>query len=140
MYKYEVCGYGYVCDFIYNEARPKERSDRGHFSHLCRSKTPLLHNRVHTGCHYLISLSVLLSVCLCNIRRFFRLREPYEADFHKRGIYGSRRVWTNAWDVYRRVPSRGGRGHRDAVDFVVCLGGAGFIFKFVDLEHSASTR
>ena len=25
---------------------------------------------VRTGCHYLISLSVRLSVCMCNIRRF----------------------------------------------------------------------
>ena len=28
-----------------------------------------------------------------NIRRFYRLRELYEADFHKPGIYGSGRIW-----------------------------------------------
>ena len=27
------------------------------------------------------------------------MRELYEADFHKPGIYGSGRVWANAWDV-----------------------------------------
>ena len=26
---------------------------------------------VRAGCHYLISLSVCLSVCMCNIRRFY---------------------------------------------------------------------
>ena len=50
-----------------------------------------------------------------------------EVDFHKSGIYGgSERVWANAWDVFRRTPSRGGRGRRAAVDFVVCLGYGGF--------------
>ena len=40
-----------------------------------------------------------------------------EGNFHKPGIYGgSVRVWANAWDVFRRTPSRGGRGRRAAVD------------------------
>ena len=30
-------------------------------------------------------------------------------------------VWANASDVFLRAPSRGGRGHRAAVDIVVCL-------------------
>ena len=30
---------------------------------------------------------------MCNIRRFYWLRELYEADFPKPGIYGSGRVW-----------------------------------------------
>ena len=78
-----------------------------------RAKRPL-HTGVRTGCHYLISLSVRLSVCLCicqcacNIRRFYRMRELYEPDFHKPGIYGSGRVRANAWDVGLRAPSRGG--------------------------------
>ena len=57
-----------------------------------------------------------------------QLRElySYEADFHKPGIYGSRRVWVNARDVLRRAPSRGGRGRRAAVDIVVCFGRGGF--------------
>ena len=55
-----------------------------------------------------------------------QMRELYEADFHKPGIYGSGRVWTNAWDVSRRAPSRGGRGRRSAVGIVVCFGRGGF--------------
>ena len=43
-------------------------------------------------------------------------------DSHKPGIYGSGREWANAWDVFRRTPSRGGRGRRAAVDFVMCFG------------------
>ena len=38
------------------------------------------------------------------------------------------RVWANAWDVFRRAPSRGGRGRRVAVDSVVCFGW-GFCFR-----------
>ena len=61
-------------------------------------------------------------------RSFFhrQLRGLYEADLHEPGIYGSGRVWANAGDVSRRAPSRGGRGGRDAVDIVVCLGRGGF--------------
>ena len=59
---------------------------------------------------------------MCNIRVFYLLRELYEADFHKPGIYGSVRVWANAWDVLRRTPFRGDRGFWAAVDFVVCFG------------------
>ena len=52
-----------------------------------------------------------------------------EADFYKPGIYGgSVRIWSNAWDVFRRTPSRGGRGRRDAADFVVCFGCGGISF------------
>ena len=65
---------------------------------------------------------------MCNIRRFYCFRELYEADFHKTGIYGSGRVWANAWDVFRRTPFQGGRGRRAAVDFVVCFECSGFRF------------
>ena len=65
---------------------------------------------------------------MCNIRRFYRLRELYEADFHKPGIYGSGRVWVHAWDVFHRTPSRGGRGRGAAVNFVVCFGSGGYCF------------
>ena len=64
-----------------NEAKPRERSDRDRFfafrakkpfhndATICLvAKTPL-RSGVRTGCHYLISLSVCLSVC--NIRRFY---------------------------------------------------------------------
>ena len=42
-------------------------------------------------------------------------------------------VWANAWDVFLRKPSRGGRGRRVVVDFVVCFGWGGFfsVFCFV---------
>ena len=62
----------------------------------------------------------------------------YEADFHKLGIYESGRVWANAWDVFRRTPSRDGCGYRVAVDFVVSLGSAGFweVFSFFFFERT----
>ena len=47
--------------------------------------------------------------------------------FHKPGIYGSGQVWANAWDVFRRTPSRGGGGRRAAMDFVVCFGCGGIL-------------
>ena len=56
-----------------------------------------------------------------------QLRELYEADLHKPGIYGSGRVWANAWDVSRRAPSRGGRGRRAAVVSWCALGGMDFL-------------
>ena len=92
------------------------------------------HTGVRARCHYLIFLSVcvraFVSGRLCNIRCFYGLRELYEADFHKLGIYGSGRVWANAWDVFRLAPSGGGRGRRAAVDFVVCIFGWGGLFSF----------
>ena len=68
------------------------------------------------------------------------MRELYKADFHKPGIYGSGRVWANAWDVFDHMPSRGGRGRRAAVVFVVCFrwGGffRGFFFRFFLIERT----
>ena len=58
---------------------------------------------------------------MCDIRRFYLLRELYMDDFHKLGIYGIGRVWANAWDVCFRAPSRGGRGRWADVGFVVCF-------------------
>ena len=77
---------------------------------------------------------------MCNIRGFNGLRELYEADFHKHGIYGSGQVWANAWDVFRLVPSRGGRGRRAAVDFVVCFGWDGFFRVFLFFRFSFSSN
>ena len=81
---------------------------------------------------------------MCNIRRFNGLRELYVTDFHKPGIYGSGRVWANAWDVFRRTPSRGGRGRRAAVDFVVCFGWGRFfrgffVFRFFFLQTQTAS-
>ena len=36
-------------------------------------------------------------------------------------IYGSGRVWANAWDLFHRTPSRSGRGRPAVVNFVVCF-------------------
>ena len=75
---------------------------------------------------------------MCNLRPFYSLRELYEVDFHKLGICASGRVWANAWDVFRSAPSRGGRGRRAAVDFMVCFGCGGFfrVFFFLDFFSS----
>ena len=51
------------------------------------------------------------------------------ADFHKPGIYGSGRVWANAWNEFRRAPSRVGRDRRAAVNFVVCFGWGDIFFR-----------
>ena len=79
-----------------------------------------------------------------NIRGFYWLRDLYEADFHKPGIYGSGRVWANALDVFRRPPFRGDRDRRAAVDFVVCFGCGGiscFFFSFFFLRtHTACCK
>ena len=37
-------------------------------------------------------------------------------------------MWANAWDVFHLTPSRGGRGRRAAVNFVVCFGCGGISF------------
>ena len=75
-----------------------------------------------------------------SIRRFYWLRELYEADFHKLGIYGSGRVWADAWGVFLRAPSRVGRGRRAAVDLVMCFGWGGifpcFVFVFFFFERT----
>ena len=71
---------------------------------------------------------------------FTDLRELYAADFHKPGIYASGRVWANEWDVFRRILSRGGRGRRAAVDFVVYFGFGGissFFPFFFPRTHTA---
>ena len=60
---------------------------------------------------------VCLSQSMCNIRGSYRLRELYAADFHKPGIYGGGRVWPNAWDVFRRTSSQGGRGRQGSCGF-----------------------
>ena len=58
------------------------------------------------------------------------MRELCEADFHKPGIYGSGRIWADAWDMVCPSPSRGGSGRPAAVDFVVCFGCGGISFFF----------
>ena len=43
----------------------------------------------------------------------------------KFGIYGIGREWAKAWILFRRKPSRGGRGRGAAVYFVACSGCGG---------------
>ena len=62
-------------------------------------------SNAHTACF-------MRPPCLIYLSTSDSLRELYVADFHKLGIYGSRRVWANAWDVFHHMPSRGGRGRR----------------------------
>ena len=57
--------------------------------------------------------------------------------FHKLGIYGSVRVWANAWYVFRGKQSRGGRGRRAAVDV---LGVADFFVFSMDLYFHIRAR
>ena len=106
-----------------NEARTKERSDRGRFSPL--GKMPLSYRG---ACRVPL---FIWSVCqsVCNVRRFYCLRGLYQADLHKPGIYGSGRVWANAWDVFPRMSSRVGRSRRAAVDFGMCSAVSG-LFRF----------
>ena len=49
------------------------------------------------------------------------------------GKYGQTRC-----DVFRLAPSRGGRGRRAAVDFVVCFGWGGLIRVFREFAFSNS--
>ena len=55
-------------------------------------------------------------------------------------------VWVNAWDVFRRTPSRDSRGRRGAVDFLVCFECGGIscdFFSFFCFERTrpaASTK
>ena len=97
-----------------------------------QAKKPL-HAGVCTRCHFLNSLSACVTFVV------FTDCESctYVADFHKPGIFGSGKVWANAWDRFRRMPSQGGRGRRAAVDFVVCFGCDGiscFCFSFFFLR------
>ena len=96
----------------------------------------------------LCNLSVGMSVRVCDIE-FVVFTDWDSCTRHKPGIYGSGRVWANAWDVFFRAPSRGGRGRRAAAAFVVCSGWGGFFGafhefafsnSFVDPEQPASNR
>ena len=81
---------------LHNEERPRERSDRGRFFPIGKKASS------YRGA-YRVPLFICPFVC-------------------KPGIYGTGRVWANAWDVLRRAQSRVGCGRRAAVSFVVCFG------------------
>ena len=59
---------------------------------------------------------------------------------HKPGIYGSGRVWANAWDVFTRMPSRVGRGRWADVGFVVCFPWGGIFILVFFLLFSFSSN
>ena len=90
-----------------------------------RAKKPL-HTGVRTGSHYL----VCRCVCTCDIRRFYWLRELYQADFHKLGIYGSGRVWASAWDVFSSRAVSSWSRSPGCCGFRVCFGWGRFVHVF----------
>ena len=132
-----------------NEARPRERSDQGRFLPIgqkrlfipgciqgsiiqlvCVSVSVLI---VLTLTHGYNAVSVVTGqapitlerknvyYCVCMTFVVFTNYETCTRPIHETGIYGSGRAWTNAWDVFRRTPSRGGHGRRAAVDLEVCF-------------------
>ena len=103
--------------------------------------TKPLHTGVRTGRHYLISLSVGLSVCVCVTFVDFTDGESCTRPIStnqgsmEAGEYGLTR---GTCFVARRLGVEAVAG---LLWILWCvLGGAGFIFKFVDAEHLASTR
>ena len=72
-----------------------------------------------------------LCTCMCNVRRFYWLRELYEANFHKPEIYGIVKVLANAWDVFSSTPFRGGRALRAACEFRDVFGMRRGFFRFL---------
>ena len=107
----------------WDEAGPRERLGRNCFLPIGQSSV-FIPGCIRIWSHGLVNLSVRL--CMCNLRGLHSLRERFETEFHTPGIYGSGRVWVNAWDVFRHTPYRCCRGCRAAVDLLVCLGAAGF--------------
>ena len=112
----------FVLSYRCNEARPRERSHRGRllpldkkaFSYRGAYRVPLFKE------------SACVCQCMCKIRCVLLIARAVRGHFHTTGIYGNGRVWGNAWGVFRRAPSQGGRGRRAAVDFVVCFGWGGY--------------
>ena len=74
----------------------------------------------------LFNLSVCLSVCLlCTVyvkhSCFFLITRAVRGRFSQTRSLWKRASMGYAWDVFPCTPSRGGRGRRAAVDFVVCF-------------------
>ena len=97
--------------FTYNEARPKERSDRILYQVSAYRQKSLFIPECAQG-------PIIKLVCQCVRVTFVVLLIARTVRFHTHGIYGSGRVRANAWDVFRSPPSQGGLGRRAAVDFV----------------------
>ena len=110
----------------------------------CKAKKPL-HTGVRTGCHYLISLSVRLAVCVSvSVCVTFVVFTDCESC--------TRPISTNpgSMEAVEYGLTRGTcfvASHLGVVAVAgllwiswCVLGGAGFIFYFVDAEQSVSTR
>ena len=94
-----------------------------------------LHTGVRIGCHCLISLFVCLSAKFVVFTDCESCTRPISTNpgYVETGEYA-----LNAWDVFRRTPSQGGRGRRVAVDSVVCFGCGGiscFFLVFFSSNH-----
>ena len=88
----------------------------------------------------LFNLSVCLSVCLlCTVyvkhSCFFLITRAVRGRFSQTRSLWKRASMGYAWDVFPCTPSRGGRGRRAAVDFVVCFGAVGFRVFFSSNAH-----
>ena len=99
---------------------------------------------MRTGCYYLIGLSVRLCVCVTFVvfTDCESCTRPISTNpgSMEAGEYGLTR---GTYFVFRRAPSRGGRGRRAAVDYVVCFRWAYFfvfIFVFDFFVFLARTR
>ena len=110
---------------------------------FCLKAENPLNAAVRTGCHHLFTLAVSPSVChcVCVTLVVFTDRESCTRPISTNPeIYNTQREWSNAWDVFRRAPSRGGRGRRAAVDSVVCFESGGFfVFFFFRSAFSLQT-
>ena len=118
---------------FHNEARPRERSDRGLF---CPKAKKPLHTGVRTGCRYLICLSVCVCVCVTLNSSFLLIARAVRGRFPQ-----TRYLWkraSNAWDVVFPAPSRGGRGRWADVGFVVCFGWGGIHFQLFRRSRAGS--
>ena len=84
---------------------------------------------VRTGCHYLIYLSVSVSVCVTFVV-FTDCESCTMPIFTNPGSMEAAECELTRGACFRRAPSRGGHGHRPPVDFVVCFGWGEFFLDF----------
>ena len=122
-----VCGFTRYLDLIeYNEARPRERSDRGRFFPIGKKASS------YRGA---IQGAIISFACL-SVRVTFVVFTDFESCtrpiFTNPGSMGADKHGLTR-GTFRRASSRGGRGRRAAVDSWCVLVGAdffGFLFSF----------
>ena len=105
-----------------NEARPRERSDRGRFFPIGKKASS------YWGAYRvtLFNLSVGMCVCVCVTFVVFTDCESCARPISTNPGSMESGVWANAWDVIHHMSSRVARGGRAAVDSLCVLGGADF--------------